>query len=124
MKETGYQDFPELETWQMARALKIEIYNLIKKFPLAEKYLLTSQIIRSVRSINSNIAEGRGRYTYREQLHFCIQARGSLSETLNYLFDALDCRYVSEEEIKYYSGKIEILGKLLNGYISFLRNKI
>ena len=57
MKETGYQDFQELETWQMARALKIEICDLTMKFPLAEKYLLTSQIIRSVRSINSNIAE-------------------------------------------------------------------
>ena len=124
MSDIGYQDFPELETWQNARELKIEIYDLVKKFPCEEKYLLVNQIIRSVRSINSNIAEGRGRYTYKDQLHFCIQARGSLSETHNHLFDALDCRYITETEIEYYAKKIETLGKLLNGYISFLRSKI
>ena len=51
---------------------------------------MTDQVKRSVRSINANIAEGHGRFTYPDQIHFCIMARGSLSETINHLIDALD----------------------------------
>ncbi len=123
MSENKYQSFTALEIWQKGRILKNEIFELAKTFPLDEKYRLTDQIIRSVRSIISNIAEGHGRFTYKDQLHFCIQARGSLSETYNHLLDALDCRYISENQKEILSAKIEDLRMLINGYISFLRSK-
>ena len=56
--------------------LKNELKEIADKFPPEEKYRLTDQLIRSSRSINANIAEGHGRFTYKDQLHFCIQARG------------------------------------------------
>jgi four helix bundle protein len=124
MTESGYQDFTALEVWQNARALRKEIYDLVKTFPGEEKFKLTDQLVRTVRSICSNIAEGHGRFTYRDQLHFCMQARGSLSETLNHLFDALDCGYISKEQIDNLSQKLKFCGKLLNGYITFLRSKL
>lgn len=68
MSEKAYQSFTELEVWKKARILKNEIFELIKTFPLEEKYKLSDQIICSSRSINSNIAEGHGRYTYKDQL--------------------------------------------------------
>lgn len=88
---TPYQSFTELTVWQEARKLKNDIAEIVKQFPVEEKYRLTDQLIRSSRSIGSNIAEGHGRFTYKEQLHFCIQARGSLSETKNHFIDASDC---------------------------------
>jgi four helix bundle protein len=70
------------------------------------------------------IAEGHGRFTIKDQLHFSIIARGSLSETLNHLIDALDCNYISNEEMEAFKSKIEHTGKLLNGYITYLRKNL
>jgi len=74
--EEKNQSFTELDVWKKARILKNELKEIADKFPPEEKYRLTDQLIRSSRSINANIAEGHGRFTYKDQLHFCIQARG------------------------------------------------
>ena len=76
--------FTELEVWKKMRLLKIKIETLTKAFPDEEKYRLTSQIIRSARGVNASIAEGHGRFTFPDRIHFCIIARGSLSETYNH----------------------------------------
>ncbi|HEV8286555.1 MAG TPA: four helix bundle protein [Chitinophagaceae bacterium] len=122
--EEKNQSFTELEVWKKARILKIELKELADKFPPEEKFRLADQLIRSSRSITANISEGHGRFTYKDQLHFCIQARGSLSETHNHLIDAMDCKYISETQFNYYKTIIDEVGRLLNGYITFLRNNI
>jgi four helix bundle protein len=124
MNESSHQSFTELEVWKKARVFKNEIFDLVKSFPLEEKYRLADQLIRSSRSVNSNIAEGHGRFTYKDQLHFCVQARGSLSETYNHLIDAFDCNYLRLEQLKIFKTKIDEIERLLNGYISFLRKNI
>ena len=122
--EQKNQSFTEFEVWKKARVLKNELNKLTVKFPLEEKFRLTDQLIRSSRSITANISEGHGRFTYKDQLHFCIQARGSLSETHNHLIDALDCGYISETQLDCYKNMVDETGRLLNGYITFLRNNI
>ena len=119
----AYQSFEELDVWKKARQLKKDIFNLIKGFPGEEKYRLTDQLIRSSRSVNTQIAEGHGRKTYPDRLRFCVIARGSLSETLNHLIDSFDCSYIKEEILNEYRIKITEVEKLLNGYISFLDKK-
>lgn len=123
-KEEAHENFTELIVWQKARVLKNEIKQLTKTFPAEEKYRLTDQIIRASRSINATIAEGHGRYTFKEQLNFCVIARGSLSETHNHLIDAFDCDYINETQLNYFKNKIEEVARLLNGYISYLRKKL
>ena len=113
----------ELDVGKKARELKNELFLLCNTFPADERYRLTDQLIRSSRSINANISEGHGRFTYKEQLHFCIQARGSLSETLNHLIDAFDCKYISTEQLTNFKNKLDEVGKLLNGYIIWLRKQ-
>ena len=56
-----YQSFEELDVWKKARLLKNEIFALVKTFPTEEKYRLTDQVIRSSRSVNTQITEGHGR---------------------------------------------------------------
>ena len=124
MSDKPHQRFTELEVWKKARMFKNEITELVKKFPPEEKFRLADQLIRSVRSVNANIAEGHGRFTYKDQLHFCVQARGSLSETLNHLIDAYDCTYISSDELQSSKIKIDEVERLLNGYITFLRKNI
>jgi four helix bundle protein len=119
----SYQGFEELEVWKKARVLKNEIFDLVKRFPADEKFRLTDQLIRSSRSVSTQIAEGHGRRTLPDRSRFCVIARGSLSETLNLLIDAFDCSYIDEGELLYFRGRIIEIEKLLNGYISFLDKK-
>lgn len=113
--------FEELEVWKLSRELRKSIYALTKNFPGEEKFRLTDQIIRSSRSVGNNIAEGFGRFHHQENIQFCRQARGSLTETLDHLIIALDENYI--DEIKYAELKeiIQLCMKLLNGYIAYLK---
>ena len=119
----GYQSFTDLKVWKMARAFKIAVYEVLEVIPFADTDL-RSQLKRSARSIPTNISEGHGRYTFRDQLNFCVIARGSLSESYNHLIDAYDCQYVTRERLVVFKNQIDELGKTLNGYMNFLRGKI
>ncbi len=121
---TVYKSFQELDVWQAARRYKLDVYELVNCLPKHEKFELTLQLIRSARSIPANISEGYGRYTYKDQIHFCIQARGSLYETLNHIIDALDCGYISLETKDNFEQKLKEVERLINGYITWLRSMI
>lgn len=123
MHTKRHQSFT-LEVWKKARALKNELFQLIQAFPSEERYRLSDQIVRCSRSVTANIAEGHGRFTSKDQIHFCIQARGSLSEVLNHLIDAYDCRYISEEKLLDLKSKIAEVERILNGYIGYLRGNL
>jgi four helix bundle protein len=122
MFPSGYQGFEELTVWKKARELKNEIFHLVKVFPAEEKYRLSDQLIRSSRSIGAQIAEGHGKHTNKDKIKYCVQARGSLSETLNHLIDAFDCSFIDSKQIEYYRSKIYEIEKILNGYIRYLKN--
>jgi len=115
--------FEQLELWKKVREFKNEISAEARKWPAEEKFRLTDQAIRSSRSINALLAEGHGRFTFADQLHFCIQSRGSLAETVNHLIDAFDEKYLTEEKLNYYRIKGKEIERLLNGYINYLRTQ-
>ena len=72
-----------------------------KTFPAEEKFRLTDQVIRSSRSVCTQIAEGHGRQTFPDRIRFCVIARGSLSETLGNLIDSFDEKYINDEKLNY-----------------------
>lgn len=113
--------FEDLIAWQKARALMNEIYIITRKTNFAKDLSLSDQIIRSSRSIMTNIAEGFGRYTFRDYKHFLTIARGSLTETQNHLYIAFDLQYITEDEFKsLYQMTVEDY-KLINGLIAHLK---
>ena len=115
--------FEELEVWKAAREFKNEISKIVKHFPGEEKFRLVDQIIRASRSVTNNISEGFGRFHYQENIQFCRQARGSLSETLDHLICALDEGYIDESIFNKFREKYNHCLKLLNGYIAYLKKK-
>lgn len=118
------KNFTDLEVYKECRQLRMLISSLAKKaFPNDEKYKLVDQIIRSSRSITANIAEGYGRYYYKENIQFCRTSRASLSETLEHLITAFDEKYISESQLIELKTKIDTCGRLINGYINFLKKQ-
>jgi four helix bundle protein len=118
---SAHQSFTDLDVWKSARKLKIRIWDLVKTFPVEEKFRLVDQLIRSTRSVCAVIAEGHGKFTYKDKINYCMMGRGSLSETWNHLIDAMDSEYINKEELKALKIEIDETAKLLNGYINFLR---
>jgi len=122
MSNTNF-GFEELELWKKARQLKNEIRSLTKTIPAEEKFRLTDQITRSSRSVTAVISECHGRFTYPDQIHFCVMARGSLAETVNHLIDAFDDDYVTNEQLIAVKVQAKEIERLLNGYLIYLRKK-
>lgn len=91
--------FEKLDVWHNARSLAKSIYLITNDFPNFEKYGLSSQIQRAAVSISSNIAEGTGRTSAKEQKRFVEIAYGSLMETLSQLYLAVDLEYIKIDVI-------------------------
>jgi four helix bundle protein len=115
--------FEELDLWKKARSFKMEIRELTRQFPGEEKFRLTDQAIRSSRSINALITEGHGRFSFPDQIHYCIQARRSLTETINHLIDAFDEGFITNTTLTEFEKKGKEIERMLNGYLIFLRKK-
>jgi four helix bundle protein len=117
------KDFRDLEVWKESRNFRKQIRALAKTFPKDERFILTSQIIRSASSVTANIAEGFGRYHHQENIQFCRISKGSLTETLDHLTVALDENYITQIEFDDLYKQYEVCIKLINGYVNYLKKQ-
>jgi len=109
------KSYKDLEVHKLSYNTAMEIFFLSKKFPKEERYSLTSQIIRSSRSISSNIAEGWAKREFENVFkQYLIHSLGSCTETQNWLSFAKDCQYISIEEYSTFNEKLDQIGKMLN----------
>lgn len=115
--------FFDLRVYQEAKLLVREVYTLLDKFPKYETYVLSDQLRRAVVSIPSNIAEGSGRFSIKEKIHFTEIAYGSLTETLCQLDIAHDLNYITDEEFANEKEKINVIGKQLSGLRASFQNQ-
>jgi four helix bundle protein len=74
-----------MPVWQKAHQLAVEVFEKSINLPRSEDYGLTSQIRRASNGVAANIAEGFGRKTNKDKMHFYIMARGSAFESQNHL---------------------------------------
>ena len=116
--------FENMNAWQEARKLVVAVYQLLDDFPHFEKYALCDQIRRAIVSVPSNLAEGSGRVSLREQLHFYEISYGSLMETYNQLMIAADLDYIDEDSLETLRPKIDVVARMLNGLRSSLLKKL
>ena len=114
MKGLTYS-FDKLNVWQEAKKLVVDVYHLLDEFPKFEKYALCDQIRRAVVSVPSNIAEGSGRKSLKEQIRFLEISYGSLMEAFNQLLIAIDLNYITEESVEAIKPRIDAVAKMING---------
>jgi four helix bundle protein len=91
----GFQD---LEVWQKAQKLVLEIYKLTSSFPRNEQFGIVSQVRRAAYSIPANLAEGYGRRSTKEFLQFLGFANGSAEELRYFVILSKDLRYISPQD--------------------------
>ena len=116
--------FEKLKVWQEAKKLVVDVYHLLDSFPKFEKYALCDQIRRAIVSVPSNIAEGSGRRSLKEQIHFLEISYGSLMETYNQLLIAIDLTYITEESVEAIKPSIDSVAKMINGLSNSYSEKL
>lgn len=113
-------EYKNLDAYKESKALVILVYMLLKKFPREEQYALCDQLRRAVISIPSNIAEGSGRTSAKDQAHFFEMAFGSLMEVNCQIDIAYDLGYITNKDIENVEKHVRPIAALLSG----LRRKI
>ena len=89
----------ELEVYQLAFHVAVEIYLISKMFPIEEKYSLTDQIRRSSRSVCSNIAEAFRKRRYPKSfISKLSDSEGEAAETQVWLDFAMEFGYIGKEK--------------------------
>ena len=107
----------DLEVYKIAMEIGELAWGVVDKWEYLAKKNIGDQFVRAADSIALNIAEGYGRFHYKENKQFCWYARGSLFETKSVNQKALNRGLVSEESYNSILNKLIHCHKLLNGYI-------
>ena len=101
MRKRSYHNFRELKIWQRSRSLVKVVYKATEKYPKSELFGLTLQTRKSVISMPSNIAEGCGRGTNSQLIHFLDIAHASSCELETQLLVGGDLEYLPLNEVEF-----------------------
>lgn len=116
-------DYKNLEIWQKSIALTVEIYSLLKLFPTSESFNTIDQIRRCSISISSNIAEGAGRNSNKEFIHFLSISNGSSTELQSLIIISNKLNFISDELREKFVEKINEIQKMNRSLQKHLANK-
>ena len=114
MMEKKYE-YKNLDVYKESKNLVKMVYGLIEKFPKVETYALCDQLRRSVISVPSNIAEGSGRTSAKDQAHFFEMAFGSLMEVSCQMDIACDLGYIEQLELTQVEEQAHRIAAMLSG---------
>ena len=107
-----------LNIYQLARELNKAAWGIYKSLHFEIRIAAGRQFIRAIDSVGANIAEGYGRFHYKDKLRFYYNARGSLLES-QYWFDLLTERELIPEEAP--TNLKEDLAQLYHSLNSFIK---
>lgn len=114
-------EYKKLIVWQKSMNLIVEIYRLVKLLPKTETYALSDQMRRSVISIASNIAEGKGRNAIGDYIRFLNIARGSCFELETQINACILIEYITENEATVALNLVSEISKMLTTMINKLK---
>ena len=113
----------DMEIYNISMEIGDEIWFSVVEWENLAKFSIGQQIVRSADSIAANIAEGYGRYHFKDRKNFMFYARGSHYETITWLTKARNRKIISNEFFEGIIAKMEKLGVKMNNYINSLESK-
>ena len=117
------RNYEDLQVWQKAHILTLEIYKNTRCFASEERFGLTSQIRRSCSSIGANIAEGCGRRSDPEMARFVQIAMGSGAELSYHLRLARDLDLLSTPTFEHLRSDLNEVMRMLSSLSQKLKPK-
>jgi four helix bundle protein len=107
----------ELEIFTLSEDFAEKIWDNVLQWDYFAKDTVGKQIVRSADSISTNIAEGFGRFHYKENKNFCYFSRGSIIETKAWLRKSRRRNLINEESYADLILQLEAIHLKLNAYI-------
>ncbi len=119
MMKFAYED---LDVWSKAVDFAVRVIDLVDSIDTSRKHFrLLEQIEASSTSISTNIAEGKGRFSKKEFVHYCYIARGSLYETMTFLEIFKRVSWISESNIIPLRKEAISIASMIKGLINSIK---
>jgi len=112
----------KLEVYNLAEKFSDDIWDIVIKWDYFKKDTIGKQLVRAADSISANIAEGYGRYFYKESKQFYFYSRGSIQETKPWLSKCLRRKIIDTEKCNLLIVLCDKILLMLNAFIKFVRN--
>ena len=118
------QSYRDLEVYQLAHKLGVEIYVFALRLPKFEQVEIGRQLRRAIMSISANIVEGFARRRYKADfIHYLVIAHASCDESIEWLQYIIDCHESLSGDASRLQKRLELLGRKLNAFIAAVERK-
>ena len=117
-------ELKNLEVYQISENIADVVWDICSKWERFVRDTVGKQLVRSADSIGANIAEGYGRYSFKENIQFCYYARGSYMETLHWLRRAKERKLLTPEQASGLEKLCQPFGLKLNAYIKSIKAQL
>jgi four helix bundle protein len=116
--------YRDLDIYQLAHRLGVDIHNFTLRLPKFELYETGSQLRRASKSISANIVEGYSRRRYKaEFIRFLIYAHSSCNESIEWVEYVRDCHEGFKTASEEFLERLDKLGAKINRFISAVETK-
>ena len=116
--------FEDFEIYQIAMEIGEAVWDIVIKWDSFSKDTIGKQIVRSADSIAANIAEGYGRFSFKERRTFTLYSRGSLLETKTWITKSNNRHLTTQELFNLIIEKLKSLHLKINIYLKVLNANI
>jgi len=110
--------FEDLEVYKISMDVSDKIWEIVETWDYFKKDTVGKQWVRAIDSVSSNISEGFGRNTYKDQRNFYYFSRGSLCESKTWLEKSKRRKLINESTYNLLLNDFNILGIKLNNFIN------
>jgi len=121
MEVKGLED---LEIYQRALELSNLAWEVYRKIPKVFLFHIGNQFLDAMDSIGANIAEGFGRFHYKDSLRFYYYSRGSLFESKHWVYLLRTRAIIDEGTAANLMNSLNKEGVKLNNFIQTIKVKI
>jgi four helix bundle protein len=115
------KDFRQLDVWQRAQELAVQVYRQTNHYPKEERYGLTDQLRRATVSIPTNVAEGCGRAGDADFARFVQIAFGSACEVESLLLLSRDLGFLTAIDYDAMQGRLVSVKRMLAALLKKLK---
>ncbi|WP_170311729.1 four helix bundle protein [Pedobacter nototheniae] len=110
----------DLEVYNLSESISDKIWVIVMKWDYFAKDTIGKQLCRAADSISANIAEGYGRYHFKENKNFCYYSRGSILEVKSFLRKSKNRNLITEDRYSELYIELETIHLKLNAYIKYI----
>ena len=112
----------DLRIYKLANDIADKIWREVVEWNYLAKDTVGKQLVRAADSMGANIAEGYGRFHYKENKNFLYYSRGSAYETKHWITRSYERSLLTEEVYIKLINDLEAFLKGLNAYIKTIGN--